>query len=293
MSNTQANGAKPGLAGRVASTAVANTEPPSLIQLVNKQGPEIERALPAHLKGNAESFARALVTVIKQTPKLAACDPYTVLGGLMQASSLGLEFGPLGHCYLVPFKNKSGAMEAQFIVGYKGKIDLAWRSGKLISIGARTVREGDEFDFDYGLVDALHHKPDLRNESGGAFAWYMTAKFVGGGHHFVVLGKSGVEEHRKHSKSKDSPYSPWKTNYNSMACKSTIHEAGPFIPMTRDDARNFNLDNVVIKGTSIHDLEYEEPDNDYGTVIDVDEVPDAEENGEVKTFDPTLPLDQQ
>lgn len=278
MTTTNGTGAKPGLAGRVGNAVeAANTEPPSLIKLVQKQTPEVARALPMHLKENAESYTRALITLIKQTPKLAICDPYTVLGGLMQASSLGLEFGPLGHCYLVPFKNK-GRDEAQFVFGYRGKIDLTWRSGKLVNIAAEDVHEGDKFEIHKGLHRDLIHDYDVRDERGEVIAWYMTAEFVGGGNHFVVLNRQGVEEHRKHSKSKDSDYSPWKTNYNAMARKSCIHEAGPFLPMTRDDARNFNLDNVVVKGTSVNDLEYEEVD-----YIDVDEVPDADENGEMRT----------
>ena len=76
----------------------------------------------------------------------------------MVASSLGLEFGPLGHCYLVPYKNK-GRDEAQFQLGYKGKIDLAWRSGKLLSIAAREVCENDEFDYSLGGDASVTHKP--------------------------------------------------------------------------------------------------------------------------------------
>ncbi len=143
---SQGTGAREGVAARAgAALEVATGEakgPLPVGQLVWQQRAEGERALPQHLKGNGEAFARALMTVIKQTPKLTQCDPRTVLGGLMVASQLGLEFGPLGHCYLVPYKN-DGRDEAQFQLGYKGKIDLAWRSGKLKSIAAREVREAD------------------------------------------------------------------------------------------------------------------------------------------------------
>lgn len=230
-------GARAGVADRAGQALEAAKDPskgPTPIgQLVWQQRGEVERALPTHLKGNGEAYARALMTVIRSTPKLAVCDPGTILGGLMVASQLGLEFGPLGHCYLVPYKNK-GRDEAQFQLGYKGKIDLAWRSGKLQSIAAREVCEGDEFDFDLGLVDQLTHKYDIRAERGEPYAWYGMAKFVGGGHHFVVLSKADVERHRKASKSKDSAYSPWNTNYSQMAMKSAIHEMTPYLPLTTE-----------------------------------------------------------
>ncbi len=270
--------ARQGVADRAATAVEVAKQPgPTPIgQLVWQQRTEIERALPTHLKGNGEAYARALMTVLKQTPKLAVCDPATILGGLMVASSLGLEFGPLGHCYLVPFKNK-GRDEAQFQLGYKGKIDLAWRSGKLLSISADTVREGDTFDFELGLHRDLRHQYDVRAERGKAFAWYMTAHFVGGGSHFEVLGKSDVERHRQHSKSKDSSYSPWQTNYDSMAQKSCIHEATPYLPLTSEVLREMSTDDLIARGTSIDDLEVEEADYiDASAVKNDDDVVDGE-----------------
>ena len=270
---TPASGAREGLADRT-GTALEAKAPPSVGEMVWNQRAEVERALPMHLKGNGEAYARALITVIKQTPKLAVCDPRTILGGLMVASSLGLEFGPLGHCYLVPYKNH-GRDEAQFQLGYKGKIDLAWRSGKLLSISARTVRENDEFDFELGLNADIHHRYDVRQPRGDSYAWYMTAKFVGGGSHFVVLGKDDVERHRASSKSKDSSYSPWKTHYDEMAMKSCIHEATPYLPLTTEVLREMAQDDITVKGSSIDDLEF---DDGFGTgeILDDDGVVDAE-----------------
>jgi recombination protein RecT len=263
--------AQPGVAER-ASTAVARREQPqapSLVQLIDAQRSGVERALPAHLKEHAGAYTQALITVVKQTPGLLKVDPLTVLGGLMTASSLGLEFGPLGHAYLVPFKGK-----AQFILGYKGKIDLAWRSGKLRSITARTVRENDEFDFDYGLLDSLHHKP-VRENRGQSIAWYGMAKFQGGGHHFVVLFKEDVERHRKASASANSDISPWKSNYDEMAMKSAIHEMTPYLPLTTEVLRQMATDGIVASGTSVDDLQTEQPD-----YIDVEPV--ADESGEIQ-----------
>lgn len=274
-------GAKPGVAERAGTALAARQEtgPPSLIQMIERQTSGVERALPEHLKAHAGAYTQALITVVKQTPDLVKCDHMTVLGGLMTASSLGLEFGPLGHCYLVPFKGK-----AQFILGYKGKIDLAWRSGKLLSISARTVRENDEFDFDYGLADALHHKP-VRANRGEPYAWYGMAKFVGGGHHFVVLFKEDVERHRQASASKDSSYSPWKSNYDEMAMKSAIHEMTPYLPLTTEVLRDLARDGIVASGTSADDLTTEQPD--YIDAVTVS----GDGSGEI--LDPgALPLDQ-
>ena len=66
-----------------------------------------------------------------------------------------------GEAYLIPFKNnkKGGVYECQFIVGYKGLMLLARRSGEVANIDALTVYENDEFDLSYGFDPALIHKP--------------------------------------------------------------------------------------------------------------------------------------
>lgn len=247
------NATREGFESRVQGSAIVVADSQPLLVQIKDSERAVERALPSHLKHNAPAFVRAAITVVKQTPELLKCDPMTVLGGLITASQLGLEFGPLGHCYLVPFKG-----QAQFIIGYKGKIDLAWRSGNLVSIAAREVREGDEFDFDYGLLDDLHHKPNLRGEHGDPYAWYSVAKFVGGGHYFNVLDRQDVNRHRRESRSSGSEYSPWNKHFSQMAMKSAIHEATPYLPLTTEVLRSLSTDGVVATGTGVDDLEIEE-----------------------------------
>ncbi len=256
--------AQPGLAER-AGAALEPRKAPSLVQQVQDQTAAVERALPAHLKGQGEAFVRAAQTLIRATPNLARCEPATVLGGLLTASSLGLEFGPLGHCYLVPYGNK-----AQFILGYRGITDLAWRSGKLTSIEAREVKEHDEFSFAYGLDAHLHHVPKMDGDRGRSIAYYGVAHFKGGGHYFVVLSKADVDEHRKASKSGAS--GPWKDHYDAMARKTVIRVMAPFLPLTTEVERAIAQDGVVASGTEADNLEVETPDWDDDEAVDAEVV---------------------
>jgi recombination protein RecT len=240
--------ARPGIAER-ATQAMEVRKAPTLTQMIEGQKGQIERSLPSHLKGNADAFLRAALTLVKTTKNLAQCEPVTVLGGLMTASALGLEFGPLGHCYLLPFKNnRTGKYEAQFILGYKGMIDLAWRSDRLRSIEAHEVKEHDEFEFAYGLEPVLIHKPKLDGPRGESICYYGVAHFKGGGYYFLVLSKSDVEDHRKKSKSKDR--GPWVDDYDAMAKKTCIRAMAPFLPLTTEVLRDINLDGVVASTTA-------------------------------------------
>ena len=101
--------------------------------LFAKNRDAMARALPGHM--NADRMIRIGLTVIAKTPRLAQCTDLSLLGALMLSAQLGLEPGPLGHCYFLPFKNfgqsKSAGYdvyEVQWILGYTGIIELARRS---------------------------------------------------------------------------------------------------------------------------------------------------------------------
>src|SRR5690554_3088052 len=139
------------------SNAVAQRQN-TLTALIERQKPEIARALPKHM--DPDRLARIATTVLRQTPQLGQCTPESFLGALMTCAQLGLEPGPLGHAYLVPFKNnKTGMFEVTFIPGYRGLVELARRSGQVQSVQAHVVREGDRFDYEFGLNPKLEHKP--------------------------------------------------------------------------------------------------------------------------------------
>lgn len=258
-----ANGAREGIEQRASQAVARRSEQPAIYRRIETQEAEVARALPAHLKQNAAAYTRALITVMKQTPALVNCDPNTILGGLMTASQLGLEFGPLGAVYMVPYGNR-----AQLIVGYKGLIDLAWRSGRLKSIEAREVKEYDEFDYSYGLEPKLVHKPTLNGDGGRTIAYYGVAQFKDGGSYYVVVSPSEIEEHRKRSKSANN--GPWKTDYKAMALKTVIRIMQPYLPLTTEVAHQMTMDGVVASGTRADAIETEQVDYIDAEAVDVE-----------------------
>src|SRR6185312_11254025 len=112
---------------------------------------QLALALPKHV--TADRLARIALTEVRKVPKLAQCDQTSFLGAIMQCAALGLEpGGALGHCYLIPFENRRAERtEVQFIIGYRGMLDLARRSGQIVSLTARAVRKGDEFSYRFGV----------------------------------------------------------------------------------------------------------------------------------------------
>ena len=197
--------------------------------------PRIAAVMPKHM--SSERLYQLAVSTINQTPKLAECDSASLLSCVMKCSALGLEpsaVDGLGRAYILPFRNH-GRMQATFIIGYKGLIDLARRSGQLISIHAQAVYEGDTFDF-WEDEDGQHFKfkpnRDAEHTPDKLTDVYVSAKLVGGGKVFEHMTKAEVDSIRKRSKSANN--GPWVTDYEAMALKTVIRRSARYLPMSTE-----------------------------------------------------------
>lgn len=202
-------------------------------------------ALPKHMK--SDRLARIALTEIRKVPTLAKCDQTSFLGAIMQCAQLGLEpGGALGHAYLLPFENrKKGITEVQFIVGYRGMIDLARRSGQIVSLTARTVHENDEFSYQYGLNEDLKHVP-ATGDRGALLYVYAVAKLKDGGVQFEVMSRSDIDKVRAQSKAGN--YGPWQTHYDEMAKKTVIRRLFKYLPVSIELATAVTMDEKADAG---------------------------------------------
>lgn len=252
-------------AGRPEQTPAGLVPAPasSLRELLQKQQKGIERALPSFVK--PDRFVRAVLTEMSRIPRLAECTPQSFLGGIMVLAQLGLEPGPLGLAHLLPFRNK-GRYEATPIIGYRGYIELARRSGQLLDIQAVAVHENDHFEFAQGLEPKLEHTWDLKQPRGEAYAYYGVAHFKDGGRFFLVMSKSEVRKYRDRSPSaRSGAPSPWDTDEDAMSLKTVIRRMEPYLPKATEQlALGFDADEKVVL--------------DYGTggELVVEEIEDAE-----------------
>jgi recombination protein RecT len=230
------------------------------------QSGALQRALPTGISD--QRFARIVLTELRKTPKLARTQPATFLGAVMTAAQLGLEFGPLGHAYLVPY-----GQDCQLIVGYKGYIDLARRSGQLKSIVARPVHENDVFEYQYGTEEFLRHVP-AKGDRGQVTDYYGVAILHDGGQVIHVMSPSDVEAFRKRSKAGGS--GPWQTDYDAMACKTVIRRMTPWLPMSTEAAQAVESDERVIRWDGVAPTIVADDEPVEATIVDVDPLPTPE-----------------
>lgn len=254
---------------------ITNTpkKPPSLADNIRAMEQQFSMAMPKGME--AQQLVRDALTCLRQNPGLMTCTQESVLGGLMTCSQLGLRPGVLGHAWLIPFTNRAaGTREATLVIGYQGLIDLAYRSGKVQSLVARTVYENDVFDVDYGLNDKLVHKPIINGEKGEPVAYYAIVKYTGGGHAFYVMSHTEMLRYRRmYAKSPDR--GPWNEHFEKMAWKTVIRQLSRFMPKSTELQQAVAADNTVRVDTTpsaIDYPEYAEPAED-DEPIDVQEEP--------------------
>lgn len=226
--------------------AATTTKPKTMQQYVKSMEAEIAKALPSVI--TPERFSRIVLTALSSNPKLQECTPQSFLGAMMTAAQLGVEPNtPLGQAYLIPYKNK-GVMECQFQLGYKGLIDLAYRSGEVSNIQAHEVYENDVFEFEYGLDPKLRHVPAKKGR-GDIICYYALFKMKDGGYNFGVIS---VDDARKHGQKYSRSYSfgPWQTNFDEMAKKTALKMVLKYAPLKSDFVRAVAQDETIKKDIS-------------------------------------------
>ena len=247
----------------------SNGKPTTLIELLSsdKTKHQLAAALPKHM--TADRMARVIMTELRKVPKLAACDPHSFMGAVMMASQVGLEpGGALGHCYLIPFENRrANRVEVQFIMGYRGMLDLARRSGQIISIEARSVYESDKFHVSFGLEPDLKHEPAWELADRGELrAVYAVAKLKDGGTQFEVMSRADVERVRNESQGyktakrfqKDGVInSPWATHFEEMAKKTVLRRLFKWLPMSIEMAKAVEADERTDAGKPVEYIDAE------------------------------------
>jgi recombination protein RecT len=193
--------------------------------MLQQVAPKLDAVLPKSI--SPQRFIEIAITTITKSPRLMDCDSMTVVRACIEASQLGLMIdGVLGHAYIVPY-----GKQAQLQVGYRGLTFMAMRTGEIKEIYADVVREGDMFEYEYGLDKYLRHKPcDGEGDISHAYAY---AQFVNGGSVFTVMNRKQIDGIRKRSKASDN--GPWVSDYHQMAKKTVMRNlCVRFLPLNTE-----------------------------------------------------------
>ena len=232
-----------------AAAAPATVSPKALIaDLLERNKSAIGLSLPRGM--SADRFKRLLMTAANTNPSLLACDPLSFLAAGVASAQLGLEPNDArGLSYLVPFKeNKKvgnqwvSTDKVQLIVGYRGYVDLARRSGMVTAINAWVVYEGDHFTYRLGMDPHIEHVPADTDELPATITHAYAVAKIGGESQFEVLTRKQIEKARMRSMTGKNDKGPWSTDYAEMAKKTAIRRLAKLLPMTVEAANAEAMD---------------------------------------------------
>jgi len=227
--------------------AVNGNKVVSVYDFMKEKKDLLSQALPAHI--GAERLVAMFTIVIRSNPELMSCSQASLIGALVQTAQLGLMPGNVNHCYYVPFNNKkkdgSYEKQVQFILGYKGMVELVNRSREAAILSTEVVYQNDTFDYALGLNPMLNHIP-TQDARGDIIGVYCIAKnLLANEKLFIYLPKIDIDKVRNASKAGQSDYSPWAKWYEEMAKKTAIKRICKLLPLSIDIQKRISVDETI------------------------------------------------
>lgn len=206
----------------------------------------IDKQLTSALSENKGAFVTSLVELYTGDKALQACNPKLVALEAVKAASLNLPINKaLGFAYIVVYNNSVKAADGTwrkvptptFVLGYKGFIQLASRTGQYRTINAAPVYEGEMKHRDK-LTGTFDLSGDRKSDKVVGYIGYI--EYLNG---FSKAEYATVEEMAKHAlryspsiprgtkietlielanKEPDGKRVGWLGNFNDMAVKTII-----------------------------------------------------------------------
>jgi recombination protein RecT len=184
---------------------------------------------------DGQRFMTQILSAVTNNPDLARCEQMSILNCAFLGEGLKLSPSPqLGQYYMVPFKdNNRDTTVATFVLGYKGYIQLAIRSGYYKKINVIAIKEGELVRYDPLAEDIeVNLIPDEEaREKAKTSGYYAMFEYTNGFRKTMYWSKSKMEAHaKKYSPAyaadlrKKTTYTFWSKDFDGMAYKTMLRQ---------------------------------------------------------------------
>ena len=230
-------------------------------------GEGMRRRFDELMGDRAPQFISSIVSLInadKNLQQAFAEAPMTVIQSALKAATFDLPIEPsLGYAYIVPFRNSvktengwAKRMEASFIIGYKGLVQLCLRTGAYSRVpDAVDVRQGELVSYDRLTGDAefrWEEDEDKREQLPIiGYAGYFRLK--NGAEKTIYMTVKQIQAHEKKNRKGDFMGKGWKDDFDAMAKKTVIRRLASkyglmSITYQGGDAETVKMANEVMTG---------------------------------------------
>lgn len=171
----------------------------------------------------AAQYISSLVTLVNSDEKLMAVfyqKPMQVIQCALKAATYDLPLEKaFGFAYIIPFGG-----DAVFVLGYKGIIQLALRTGQYVRINALEVREGELKSWDMLTEDFVFEwctDPEERAKRKvvGYVAYY---RLKNGMEKYLYMTKAEMEQHERKNRKGKFMSPTWKDRFDDMGKKTVL-----------------------------------------------------------------------
>ena len=175
----------------------------------------------------APQFVSSIVSMVNADKNLQEAfrnAPLTVIQSALKAAIYDLPIDTtLGYAYIVPFRNK-GTMEATFILGYKGMLQLALRTGVYKTINVVDVREGElkRYDRLTEEVEIDFVEDEDEREALPIVGWAGYFRLINGTEKTIYMTRKQIEAHEKKHRKGQYMGKGWRDDFEAMARKTVL-----------------------------------------------------------------------
>ena len=206
------------------------TTQPRFSQFINSPA-VLSGTLKSMSEKNKEKFVSSIISAVSSNPALALCDHSTILSTALLGHSLNLSPSPmLGYFYFMPFNDrKNNRTVATFVLGYKGYIQLAMRSGAYKRLNVIPIKKGElksinpvneEYKFEIIEDDSIREAKDT-------CGYYVFFEMINGFQKAMYWSKEKMNAHAlKYSKgyAAKKGYTFWEKDFDGMAMKTMLRQ---------------------------------------------------------------------
>lgn len=180
----------------------------------------------------APQFISSIISTVNADSKLQQAfvnAPVTVIQAALKAATFDLPIDTtLGYAYIVPYNNKKEdgrfQMEATFIIGYRGMLQLAMRTGAYEKINVVDVREGELKRYDRLTEDVEIEfvEDEDERETLPIVGWCGYFRMTNGMEKTIYMTRRQIERHEEKNRKGKYMGKGWRENFDAMAAKTVL-----------------------------------------------------------------------
>ena len=219
------------------AAAPANVAPKQSIQvmlnsLLDSDG--YRKRFDEILGKRAPQFVSSIVSMVNGDKNLQQAfmnAPVTVIQSALKAATFDLPIDPtLGYAYIVPFNNKkedgSYRMEASFVIGYRGLLQLAMRTGAYEKINVVDVREGELVSYNRLTEDVVLDfvEDEDEREALPIIGWCGYYRLTNGMEKTIYMSRKQIVKHEEKNRKGKYMGKGWRTDFDAMAAKTVLRK---------------------------------------------------------------------